>query len=79
MIRVYTKQRHITKIRNFMDSLELKFEIFTINDNPPLTPFDLGVSYCYPKKISGKLLYMPKKGFGYAPMLKSTEIASLTY
>jgi len=63
VIRVYTKQRHIAKIKKFLDSLNLEYEIYTIKDNPPLTPFDLGVSYCYPRKITEPILSTPKKGF----------------
>jgi methionyl-tRNA formyltransferase len=60
---VYTKSRHISKIIEFLNSLNLKHEIFTKEDNVPDTPFDLGVSYCYPKKISNQLLNIPKMGF----------------
>jgi len=63
MIRVYTKERHVSKINNFLNSLDLDHEIFTVKDNPPLQPFGLGVSYCYPRKITASLLSMPKKGF----------------
>ena len=63
MIRVYTKTRHIAKIKNFLDSSNIESEIYTINDNPPDTPFDLGVSYCYPRKITDPLLSTPKNGF----------------
>jgi methionyl-tRNA formyltransferase len=63
MIRVYTKERHKMKISQFLDSLSVKYEIYTIKDDPPITKFDLGVSYCYPRKITEPLLSMPKKGF----------------
>ncbi len=63
MIRVYTKERHINKIMQFLDSLNLTNEIYTIKDNPAITSFDLGVSYCYPRKITEPLLSTPKKGF----------------
>lgn len=63
MIRVYTKERHKIKIKKFLDSLNLEYEIYTTKDNPPLTAFDLGVSYCYPRKIAEPLLSLPKKGF----------------
>ena len=44
--------------------LNLENQIFTINDqNIPLSQFDLGVSYCYPRKITEPLLSTPKKGF----------------
>ena len=63
MIRVYTKERHVSKIKNFLDSLHLKHEIFTAKDNSPLTSFELGISYCYSKKITEPLLSTPKGGF----------------
>lgn len=63
MIRVYTKTRHVEKISKFLKSLKLEHEIFTIKDNPPLMKFDLGVSYCYPRKITEPLLSTPPKGF----------------
>ena len=63
MIRIYTKTRHISKISNFLTMKKLKHEIFTINETPPDTPFDLGVSYCYPRKISKELLDIPKIAF----------------
>lgn len=63
MIRVYTKTRHIKKIKEFLNSLEIKNEICTIKDIPKIEKFDLGISYCYPKKISNELLNIPKKGF----------------
>ena len=63
MIRIYTKTRHVKKISEFLNSLDLEFEIFTIKDNPPKTKFELGVSYCYPRKIHEPLLSAPDKGF----------------
>ena len=63
MIRIYTKQRHISKITKFLNSLNIEHQIYTIKDNPSITPFDLGVSYCYPRKIINPLLSTPKKGF----------------
>ncbi len=70
MIRVYTKNRHIEKIRKFLKLKKVEFEIFTINDSPKDSSFDLGVSYCYPRKIKDPLLSKPKKGFvNYHPGL----------
>ena len=63
MIRIYTKQRHISKITKFLNSVNIEHQIYTIKDNPSITPFDLGVSYCYPRKIINPLLSTPKKGF----------------
>ncbi len=63
LIRVYTKTRHVEKIKKFLESIKVEFEIFTIHDTPQDSPFDLGVSYCYPRKITNPLLSKPKKGF----------------
>jgi methionyl-tRNA formyltransferase len=63
LIRVYTKTRHIKKIEDFLSSQNIPFETFTVKDESPKTNFDLGVSYCYPRKISKSLLSIPKKGF----------------
>ena len=63
MIRIYTKTRHVNKIHDFLTEKKYKHEIFTVNDNPPLNDFDLGVSYCYPRIIEEPLLSTPKKGF----------------
>ena len=67
MIRVYTKTRHVESIRKVLTSFNLEHEIFTTK-NPPspeheFEPFDLGVSYSYPRKITKKLLDIPPKGF----------------
>lgn len=70
MIRVYTKTRHKGKIEKFLKLTKIKFKIFTIHDAPKETPFDLGISYCYPRKIENPLLSKPKKGFvNYHPGL----------
>ena len=63
MIRVYTKTRHKEKIHKFLKKVDLKHEIYTIHDKPELSPFDLGVSYAYPRKITVPLLTTPTKGF----------------
>ena len=46
-----------------MEQQKIDYVIFTTNDDPPLESFDLGVSYCYPKKIKEPLLSKPKNGF----------------
>ena len=70
MIRVYTKTRHINKIRDFLNSIGLEQELYTTKDNPPIRPFDLGVSYCFPRKVTEPLLSTPPKGFvNYHPGL----------
>lgn len=63
MIRIYTKDRHEAKIKQFLNFLDIKHEIFTIKDNSYSASFDLGVSYCYPRKIIEPLLSTPKNGF----------------
>jgi len=63
MIRIYTKTRHIKKLADFFNSKNIEHEIFTIHDNPPLADFELGISYCYPRKIVEPLLSTPTRGF----------------
>lgn len=63
MIRVYTKERHREKLQKFLASLNLEYKIYTTKDNPELGLFELGVSYCYPRKITEPLLSTPTKGF----------------
>jgi len=72
MIRVYTKTRHIEKIRKFLDDNSIDYRIFTTKDDPSENfetsyfdnkPFELGVSYCYPRKISEPLLSASRLGF----------------
>jgi methionyl-tRNA formyltransferase len=63
MIHVYTKERHVTKIDNFLNSIQLEHRIFTSTPGSESENFDLGVSYCFPKRISEPLLGMAKKGF----------------
>jgi methionyl-tRNA formyltransferase len=63
MIRIYTKNRHISKIKKFLNENNYDFKIYTIKDKPHLEKFDLGVSYCYPRKITQPILSIPSKGF----------------
>lgn len=67
MIRVYTKTRHADSIHKFLNSVNLEHEIYTTKNPIPgereLEPFDLGVSYSYPKRITKELLKIPPKGF----------------
>jgi|TARA_B110000495_G_C22848614_1_gene494825 methionyl-tRNA formyltransferase len=70
LIRIYTKSRHTGKIRKFLELQKIQCEIYTIYDSPKDSSFDLGVSYCYPRKIKNPLLSKPKKGFvNYHPGL----------
>lgn len=63
MIRVYTKNRHIQKIKEFFDTQNIECSFFTIKDESTTNDFDLGISYCYPRKITEPLLSLPSKGF----------------
>jgi methionyl-tRNA formyltransferase len=66
MIWIFTKQRHVEKIRNFLIHLPepVMFQIFTIRSLPQkIEPFDLGVSYCYSRLITEPLLSTPRLGF----------------
>jgi methionyl-tRNA formyltransferase len=63
MIRVYTKERHVQKIKNYLKTLNIQNQIFTIKDKPKINNFELGISYCYSRKITDPILSIPKKGF----------------
>jgi len=64
MIKIFTKTRHIKKINDFLNSINLEHEIYTIKDNIISSEkFELGVSYCYPRKILNPLLITSNKGF----------------
>lgn len=70
MLIVYTKKRHVEKLKKFLTSNDIPNEILTDDESPKINEFDLGVSYCYPKKINSELLKLPKKGFiNYHPGL----------
>ena len=63
MIKVFAKERHVKKIRRFLNSLNLENEIYTIDSTPSDKPFVLGISYGYDKKITKDLLLQSKLGF----------------
>ena len=65
MIRVYTNTRHEKIIDDFLSSINLEHEIFTIKNMPKdeLKPFDLGISYSFPRKIPVDVIKIPSKGF----------------
>jgi|TARA_B110000467_G_C18207888_1_gene415632 methionyl-tRNA formyltransferase len=46
-----------------MEKQNVDYKIFTTNNESLLEEFDLGVSYCYPRKITEPLLSAPKLGF----------------
>ena len=61
MIRVLTRTRHVSKIDEFLTKANLEHEIFTTNDSPPDTEYDLGISYIHTRKIIKPELSKPKK------------------
>lgn len=63
MIKIYTKKRHIRKINELLNSLNIEHKIYTQHDTKKIEEFELGISYCYPKKIPNELLKISKKGF----------------
>jgi len=63
MMRIFTRGREKELLQEFMDTLNIPYEIYTSKDNPSLEPFELGVSYNYTKKIESPLLYLARKGF----------------
>lgn len=63
MIHVYTKERHVKKINNFLNSFEGDYKIFTSIENQSSDSLDLGISYCFPKIIKEPYLSSPKFGF----------------
>ena len=71
-VRIFTKKRHVEKIENFCKLLNIKYKIYTVEDDPTDgfetresvgKEFELGISYCYPRKILDPLLSAPKLGF----------------
>ena len=63
MIRVLTRTRHVSKIEKFLTQVGLEHEIYTTNDTPPNTDYDLGLSYTHTRKIIEPELSKPKKGW----------------
>jgi len=65
MIKVYAKDRHVTKIQKFLNSMNFDNKIYTIysDSSSDNEQFDLGISYGYNRKITDPLLSTPKKGF----------------
>ena len=65
MIKVYAKDRHVTKIQKFLNSMNFDNKIYTIysDSSSDNEQFDLGISYGYNRKITDPLLSTLKKGF----------------
>lgn len=65
MIRVYTKTRHVKTLERILNEKNIEHEIYTVKNEPrnDAKPFDLGVTYAYPRKITEPLLSTPPKGF----------------
>jgi len=63
VMKVFTRKREFPLVKEFLDSYNIPYELYTSADEPILEPFELGVSYCYTKKIEPPLLYLARKGF----------------
>jgi len=63
IVRIFTRSREKELLSQYLDSLNISYEIFTSKDNPTNEPFELGISYGYTKKIEPPMLYLARKGF----------------
>ena len=63
VVRIFTRSRERDLVNDYLKNLNIQFEIYTSKDNPSNEPFELGISYCYTKKIEPPLLYLARKGF----------------
>ena len=63
VVRIFTRSRERDLVNDYLKTLNIPFEIYTSKDNPSNEPFELGISYCYTKKIEPPLLYLARKGF----------------
>ena len=61
VVRIFTRPRERDLLNEYLTTLNIPFEIFTSKDNPSNEPFELGISYCYTKKIEPPLLYLARK------------------
>jgi len=62
-IKIFTRTRELSLLNDYLSTLNIPFEIYTSKDEVPNEPFELGISYCYTKKINPPLLYLARKGF----------------
>ena len=60
---IFTRAREYELLNDYLSTLNIPYEIFTSKSEPENEPFELGISYCYTKKISPPLLYLARKGF----------------
>jgi|TARA_B100001540_G_C15816913_1_gene648160 Methionyl-tRNA formyltransferase len=62
-VRIFTRNRELDLLNDYLSTLNIPFEIFTPDSKPNDEPFELGISYCYTKKILPPTLYLARKGF----------------
>ena len=62
-VKIFTRTRELSLLNDYLSTLNIPFEIYTSKDEVPNEPFELGISYCYTKKIKPPLLYLARKGF----------------
>ena len=62
-VKIFTRTRELSLLNDYLSTLNIPFEIYTSKDEVPNEPFELGISYCYTKKIDPPLLYLARKGF----------------
>jgi len=62
-VKIFTRKREQDLLNEYLSMFNIPFEIYTSNDEPKNEPFELGISYCYTKKINPPLLYLARKGF----------------
>ncbi len=63
VMKIFTRKREFPLLKEFLDSYNIPYELYTSDNEPTLEPFELGVSYNYTKKIESPLLYLARKGF----------------
>ena len=62
-VKIFTRTRELSLLNDYLSTLNIPFEIYTSKDEVPNEPFELGICYCYTKKINPPLLYLAIKGF----------------
>jgi len=62
LIKIFTRTREKPIIADFFSNYNIPHEIYTIYDKIKVEPFEFGVSYCYPRKITPPLLYLARRG-----------------
>ena len=54
-VKIFTRTRELSLLNDYLSTLNIPFEIYTSKDEVPNEPFELGISYCYTKKINPPL------------------------